>query len=729
MNRSIIWNLRPFVGVLACLVACRPVVDEDEDVSTSTESTPAAKAAPPSTPRVSESAATPTPSIDAVWEEMPLPPTPVPPPTPAVPTPDPDRPARYFPDSEPEGVVLPTPGAVWRAGHLNGLPKGVEASYPESEYAAERNFAKSVHLRDPNRLPAFLETGQTLVVHLPSLPPDLYALHVASTGGTEEEGDEPGFYSRESYRRRFLRLRFNDRIVWQRTVPPFHAITKAVLDPSRLHAEGNTVVLENLGTHPIPLDAVWIAPHRPGERPMFVALDRGEWLNREDAGWVRTVVAHVDGTPSSPPGENPATGATDPELPAETLTPVRSTEDLPTAWERVRLRFRLLEELGHPDLAILRDWAPRLKEAVDRGAFPILHLDAVPHSPHVMEAAAYVFGGLVRVWILPGGGDFDKMAGSLRKRIPNVVILSPRYGTSEPPFIGLRARTYWQAFDLSVRDGRNRARVFAGSASPVRLPSERTEALSARFSWLEAYKPIWPGSRAGWATNSVAEWMMRRETPVILRGGLSRRSVFPGRFRPRGRSLVVVEAAGALRKSGAPPRPREHRARGPRHQPGVSALGGGRQRERFGAGGGPHPRRRRRREGDAGAARALVGTYPDDAPRDHPGLEGQAERGTGHASHQSGGGDNRQSRRKRGARVDPPRFSDAGHARVRTFSRRPDEPAKHSGAGKGGIPPSAGNAGFVRSGRRAAALLVVTPGDGPAVFLQLASGGSGECAG
>ena len=66
MKRSIIRNMRPFVGVLACLVACRPVVDEDEDVASSTESTPAAKAAPPSTTRVSESAATPTQALKSV---------------------------------------------------------------------------------------------------------------------------------------------------------------------------------------------------------------------------------------------------------------------------------------------------------------------------------------------------------------------------------------------------------------------------------------------------------------------------------------------------------------------------------------------------------------------------------------------------------------------------------------------------------------------------------------
>ena len=66
MKRSIIRYMRPFIGVLACLVACRPVIDEDEDVSTSTDSTPTAKAAPTSTTRVSESTATPTQALKSV---------------------------------------------------------------------------------------------------------------------------------------------------------------------------------------------------------------------------------------------------------------------------------------------------------------------------------------------------------------------------------------------------------------------------------------------------------------------------------------------------------------------------------------------------------------------------------------------------------------------------------------------------------------------------------------
>lgn len=509
---------------LVLFSACGPTREESVSKTVLPTPTPVPETLKPQASSSDPVVAPDSEALSSIWEEMPRPPTPVPLPTPVPQTSAPEQSRRTFPNSEAKGRVLSTQGAVWRAGHVNGLPKDVDFPYPATEYADERNFAPSVHLRDPNELPAFLEVGQSLVIHLPPLPPDLYVLHVATTGGSEEEGKDPGFYSHESYRRRFLRLRFNDQIVWQRTTPPFHAITKVALDPSRLNSDGNLITLENLGTQPIPLDAVWVAPHRLGNRPMFIALDQGEWLKRDDSGWVRTMVVHVDGNHSSKQDEATSTDAS--MLPDESLMPVRSAGDLPAAWNQVTLRFRLLEELGHPRLELLRAWAPSLLKAVERGAFPVLHLDSSPDS-ETLEAAAYVFGRLVGVWVLPRDREFQPWVDILRKRIPDVQILSMRSGNSDPNLLGLYNRSYWQAFDLSVRDGRNRMRYFTESSSRRWFSSERNDALSVKFTWLEAFNPKWPGSRAGWAVNSVAEWLMRRETPVILRGGYPGGPFFP----------------------------------------------------------------------------------------------------------------------------------------------------------------------------------------------------------
>ncbi len=522
-------NVKPLTfifltGVLLLLVSCSPNIERTEiEQLTDPKSTPQMGAlipdqetpAPVNTPLISP--------LDTIWEEIPIPPTPVPLATRVAPPADPDVSTRYFPTV----MQSPISNAIWQAGLLNGLPTDVDAPYPETEYVSERNFATSAHIHDPNQLPAFLEIGQTLVIHLPPLPPDLYVLFVASTGGSKEEEEDPGFFSHESYRRRFLRLRFNDRIIWQRTVPPFHAITKAVLDPSQFHQEGNTVVLENLGTHPIPLDAVWIAPHRPSDTPMFIALDQGEWMNREDAIWVRTVVVHVEGS-LSPANKTAPEIVVHPtsHIPSENMQPVQLVEHLRTAWRRVGIRFRILEELGHPGLYTLRAWGTPVREAVMRGMFPVLQINSSP-SPDTLEAAAFVFGEVVQVWILPGDNRFEANSKILREQISTARILSTTQPSPELETRGLEQRQFWQAFVLSILDGRNRMQVFARSNHKPQLPPTRNVTLSAQFSWLEAFKPIWMGSRAGWATNSVAEWIMRRETPVILRGGYPGGPFFP----------------------------------------------------------------------------------------------------------------------------------------------------------------------------------------------------------
>jgi hypothetical protein len=104
---------------------------------------------------------------------------------------------------------------------------------------------------------------------------------------------------------------------------------------------------------------------------------------------------------------------------------------------------------------------------------------------------------------------------------------------SDGEVLGIENRTFWQGFDLSIRDGRRRARYFDGSTSSNVLPSERNTALSVSFMRHEGFRQDWSGSAADWAFNSVAEWLMRRETSVILMGGYPGGPYFPdGSDRP-----------------------------------------------------------------------------------------------------------------------------------------------------------------------------------------------------
>ncbi|MDF3131238.1 hypothetical protein P0Y35_18685 [Kiritimatiellaeota bacterium B1221] len=184
-------------------------------------------------------------NLSSIWDSLPLIPTPEPLTT-SIPQ-KPDKAVRYFPEAEPDGNVQLIENAVWQAGYLNGLPADVDSSFSVGEYASERDFASAIHINQPNELPPFLEAGQVLVIHVPELPPDVYVLHVATTGGNKEEGGSLGFYQLETYHRRFMILRLNDVKIWQKTLPPFHSISRAVLNPNNLRIDGNLVTIENTG--------------------------------------------------------------------------------------------------------------------------------------------------------------------------------------------------------------------------------------------------------------------------------------------------------------------------------------------------------------------------------------------------------------------------------------------------------------------------------------------------
>lgn len=389
------------------------------------------------------------------------------------------------------------------------------------------------------------------MLHIPPLPENIYQFYFA----TSDIDESANRFSSASYTRRFLNVRVNDTKVWQRSIAPYHAITRCVLPPPTFKKEGNLITLENLGVQPIALDALWIEAHRPPNQPFYVALDQGHWLNREASAWIKT--AKVDVAPP-PHREYPdqsrrrafSLWPTDreqlqqyqhlpptPELPEEKRTPVNSLTELQTAWEALHSHYGTLTKLDHPHLPVLDKWIPPLQAVVERGMFPLVHLKYPDTSPYSLEAAAFLFGDLVQTWILPEYGTPDAYDRQLRDRIPQAKVESPLKKVSQHRSIRtLVTQPFWQGYQLTIDDNKYRFQELASEGIFSYKHPPFTMSPVARQFYLpqqHAYKNGYMATNSTWAFHSVAERLMRTDFPVIIKGGYPGGPFFPdGSDRP-----------------------------------------------------------------------------------------------------------------------------------------------------------------------------------------------------
>lgn len=418
--------------------------------------------------------------------------------------------------------MIPIVNAVWQAGNLNGLPADFDMPYPDDEYRQERNFSKSLHLRHPSEFPPFLEPGKVLVIHLPKLPPDLYILHVATTGGNEEEEQDLGFYKTEAYERRVLRIRFNDYLLWQRSLAPFHAVSRVVINPNKFLETENLITLENPGTHPLPLDAVWLSPQHPVDYPIFVALDKGEWLNRSESKWVRTVILHL-AAPTTMPTQESETEESPPQksasLPDDQIIPANHPEDFPKAWKRVQLRYSLLKELGHQDLEALNSWVRPLQDALQRGMYPVARISGDNETQASLDTAVFLFGEVISMWTLPDNKQADEWEKEIKKRVPTATVLKNRTQHNPDSSFHLETRTVWQGMDLSIREGKETALEFRSNQKARIHPFLNKQALYLRHPYQDSFRPQSVNQESSWIFSSIAEWTMLRNRAVLSQGG------------------------------------------------------------------------------------------------------------------------------------------------------------------------------------------------------------------
>lgn len=462
----------------------------------------------------------PTPKISSDWADLPELPTaePILPSTgasPPLPTVDPTD----IPDPATDGFTLPIPNALWSAGVLNGSPTGLEGEEISStEYDTSGRTDPVLHISSPAELPPFLEASQQLVIHLPGISGGSYRVNVATTGGGPETLKEE-YLDKETFADRNLTIRWNDHLIWQRWLPPVFFLTRAAVPPTTLSSESNLLLLENSGTQPLPLDALWVDAVPTEGNPFYVSLEDAQWLNRDDSKWVKSTTLALP-LPTVEASWTPPS-----DLPV--LHPPRTPAELPNAWQNTLHSYRLLEA-DAPELAqAFRPWMQKAAQAVSRGMMPSIQvsIDRKQLDSNTFQTAVFLFAPFFHTWLLPGEPASTEHLDVLRKLSPNATLVSTsgsradlkahtvvRYPKSFNGLLAEHAAKYRRFFDGDV----DRDELDASLAEPVTL-----KALFRGYNWpKQAYHSDEFFSGAG-------DLLMVKDQPLFVHGGFPGSPFFP----------------------------------------------------------------------------------------------------------------------------------------------------------------------------------------------------------
>jgi hypothetical protein len=414
--------------------------------------------------------------------------------------------------------ALPTisiPGALWQAGLLNGHPANQTAEVLPGEYGPDRPGESVLHIRDPAELPAFLHPNQQMVLYLPGMSQGLYSVHVATTGGNLMDREPL-----KNHNLRLLALRWNDHLIWQRRVDPFHSIQSALVPPQNVDAHANRLILENQGLQPLPLDAVWLSVHSRGTYPFYVAMERAEWMNQEESKWIRTVVLELSPPPAALDLRT---------LPARVPKPPPLVPaDLAPRWREAGERYQQLV-LANPSAAeALRPWLTAFSKAVSRGMIPSVTLTLAQDQKTAPDLAPilYVFGDMVHTWFLPGRSADRVWAEQLASLAPESRVVSPSKaaGPGAGPWLRFQNASY--DFPQQHYPGRQRNAFFAGELTAEAL-GERTGFLLNTKANFHGY--MWDSQCYHsyvfhrWVTQNL----MANDFPVVVHGGHAGGPFFP----------------------------------------------------------------------------------------------------------------------------------------------------------------------------------------------------------
>jgi len=327
----------------------------------------------------------------------------------------------------------------------------------------------------------------------------------------------------EARAERRLAMRWNDQLIWFRGMEAVHALHRAVVPPRAVEGDGNTLTLENRGTRPLPLDAVWVEPLERGEYPYYVAAEDAHWLNRRDADWVRTVNIRL------PIPRGPFEAATFPAHPPR--DPLLCPGELAGRWREAEFRFRVMEEAGHPSVPALRVWRRDVGRAAARGMLPAVELprpEPEEAESSGLEAALYVYGDVIQRWTLPRGArSLDPLARKIRETRPGVEVVRSHTVSDTEGFPVLSRRFIWGWDEYVPPRAAQRLAWLEGGGADSRLAEGLNRSLWLR-STFSGYLPHSQWHHANRLHFGVLQHLMDSDRGVTLHDTFPGGTLFPG---------------------------------------------------------------------------------------------------------------------------------------------------------------------------------------------------------
>ncbi|MCF7854196.1 MAG: hypothetical protein K9N51_05305 [Candidatus Pacebacteria bacterium] len=183
---------------------------------------------------------------------------------------------------------------VFHVGSLDARPANAVSSLQQHEYQVLVHDAPVVSVpasEIATQFPQTIAGGQRIVMHLPALPAEPLLFRMVTTPLTAAWG---GSLPSASVRPR-LRVLFNGRRIWHRSLAPSGHVVRALVPAGYVEGYDNTLSVINEGESPIVTDALWLelAGDVPARELLFGVVDHHtlpDYAKRVVARWPERAV-------------------------------------------------------------------------------------------------------------------------------------------------------------------------------------------------------------------------------------------------------------------------------------------------------------------------------------------------------------------------------------------------------------------------------------------------------
>ncbi len=328
-----------------------------------------------------------------------------------------ERKAESIPVADAEKPIEKPPAkAIWRAGILNGLPKGPDDPHLATEFGVHSSDETPLDVRTPAEFPQVIKAGQSVILRLDKLPQETLTLRMVINTGKARPHCYPWMGVKHPA---FLQVLLNDEIIYYRWL----AVSSNWLTirlPERLLQQGqNKLVLRNIAGADWGVDSVWIEkPVATGK--VWLALSEAEWLDEKRARHIPFMgLSCYPNLPNSPDEEL---------IRLRALPPVKlkSLSKRRQRWRDEKWGQRDPSEFFPDDWfqKYFKDWRGRIDNILMRGGEPVIHITTGTHLKQGWLRLFALFRPFVRHWILDCHSvkGADEFVAYLKQSSPDIDI-------------------------------------------------------------------------------------------------------------------------------------------------------------------------------------------------------------------------------------------------------------------------------------------------------------------